>query len=168
MQLWVIYLVLIDCTEISINHVVNGLSNHSFDPKYFENRKKTQEKEQKMRDDKKERDDENKAEEKPKEINFAQLEGMCYCCGKKGQRNPKCPDKNKPKKDWAINKTKEAVFIQTAVTRGGDLQSMVSAPPAISQEEPPPFGGDSMWKSSGPDEGLGAVGHSINSQCFLQ
>jgi hypothetical protein len=92
-----------------------------------------------LRDDKKEKDDDKEAALTPKEINFAQLEGMCYCCGKKGHCSPKCPDK-KLKKDWVINKTKEAAFIKTAVARGGDLQSVVSAPLAISQEDTPLFG----------------------------
>jgi hypothetical protein len=71
----------------------------------------------------------------PKEINFAQLEGTCYCCGKNGHRSPKCPEKDKDKKEWASNKTKEATFIQNAVSARMDTQSVVSAPQVINQEQ---------------------------------
>jgi hypothetical protein len=113
----------------TINHATNVLSNHKFNEKFYENRKKNQD-EKKTKDDQEGRDP-------PKEINFAQLKGTCYCCGKKGHHNPKCPEKNKDKKDWAINKTREAAFIQSAVTARTDSQSVVLAPAAANQEQNP-------------------------------
>jgi hypothetical protein len=138
----------------TVNHAMNVLSNHRFDAKYFENKKKNLEKERKSRDEKKDKSSDQESQEAPREINFAQLEGMCYCCGKKGHRSPKCPDKDKPKKDWVINKTKEAAFIQTAVARGGDAQSVISAPAALTQEENPSFG----WMA------CGIVMHQVQSE----
>lgn len=44
-------------------------------------------------------------EETPK-LSFAQMEGKCYCCGKAGNKSPKCRFKDKPKDEWAINKAK--------------------------------------------------------------
>jgi hypothetical protein len=115
---------------------MNVLSNHHFDPKYFEKKQKNQEKEKKNKEGKSGKEDESDwQEDVPKDINFAQLEGMCYCCGKKVCQSPKCPEKDKPEKDGAVNRTREAAFIQTAMARGGDVQSVVSAPPAINQQE---------------------------------
>jgi hypothetical protein len=56
---------------------------------------------------------------------------------KKGHRSPKCPEKNKDKKDWVINKTREAALIQSAVTARTDSQSVVLAPAAGNQEQNP-------------------------------
>jgi hypothetical protein len=56
---------------------------------------------------------------------------------KEGASSPKCPEKDKDKKEWAINKTKEATFIQNAVSARGETQSVVSAPQAINQEQHP-------------------------------
>jgi hypothetical protein len=119
----------------TINHAMNVLSNHKFDDKYYENRKKNQDR--KNKEDKKVKEDGDLPSELLKEINFAQLEGAFYCCDKKGHRSPKCPEKLKDKKDWAINKTKEAAFIQSAVSARADGQSVASAPPATSQEQNP-------------------------------
>jgi len=43
---------------------------------------------------------------KPEEtlnISFAQMNGLCYCCGKKGHLSTDCRYKNKPKSEWFIN-----------------------------------------------------------------
>jgi hypothetical protein len=81
------------------------------------------------------KEDQESPQDPPKEINFAQLQGACYCCSKKGHQSPKCPERGKDKKEWAINKTQEAAFIQSAVSGRGDSQSVVSAPPALNQEQ---------------------------------
>jgi hypothetical protein len=64
------------------------LSDHKFDPKYNENRKTKVN----LKNDKEEKkDNKNKPKDDEKadtELNFAQLEGSCYCCGKKGHRIP--------------------------------------------------------------------------------
>jgi hypothetical protein len=78
----------------TINHATHVLSNHKFDEKFYENRNKNQDR--KNKDEKKTKDDQE-GSNPPKEINFAQLEGACYCCGKKGHHSPKCPEKNKDK-----------------------------------------------------------------------
>jgi hypothetical protein len=119
----------------TINHVMNVLSNRKFDEKYYEGHKKNHER--KSKDDKKPKDGQDALPELPKEINFAQIEGSCNCCGQKGHRRPKCPEKDKDKKVWAINKTKEATFIQNAVSGNVDTQSVVSALQAINQEQHP-------------------------------
>jgi hypothetical protein len=51
--------------------------------------------------------------------------------------SPECPEKNKDKKDWAINKTREAAFIQSAVTARTDSHLVVLAPAASNQEQNP-------------------------------
>ena len=54
---------------------------------------------------------ENKKENKDKpdkvlSLSFAQLEGICYCCGKKNHKFPNCCHKDKPKSEWNVNKLK--------------------------------------------------------------
>jgi hypothetical protein len=65
----------------TLTHAMSILSDHKFDSKYSENRKnKGNLKNDK--DDKK--DNKNKPKEEDKvetELNFAQLEASCYCCG---------------------------------------------------------------------------------------
>ena len=40
-------------------------------------------------------------------LSFTQLEGVCYCCGKKDHKSPDCHNKDKiPQEEWAINKSK--------------------------------------------------------------
>ena len=51
------------------------------------------------------------AEQTP-ELSFAQMEGKCYCCGKKGHRSLQCSDKDKPKLEWVINQRMNAVLAQ--------------------------------------------------------
>jgi hypothetical protein len=60
------------------------LSDHKFDEAYHEMKKK--------RKDKLERECNKRKEEgdsiEESELNFSQLEGMCYCCSKKGHKVP--------------------------------------------------------------------------------
>jgi hypothetical protein len=92
----------------SIAHAMSILSDHKFDEVYLEARKK-----------RKQRVEKEKQQQEPElahktELNFLQLEGVCYCCGKKGHKSPQCKHKNKPKSEWVNNKTKEAAFISQA------------------------------------------------------
>ena len=40
------------------------------------------------------------------------MEGKCYCCGKAGHKSPACRFRNKPKEEWAINKSQQS-HVQT-------------------------------------------------------
>jgi len=107
----------------TLTHAISILSDHKFDLTYQESRKKKQ-------NNAKDKDKEQGKEKKDKdemqtELNFAQLEGSCYCCGKKGHWSPQCNKKDKiPRSEWAINKTAEATFIQAA----SNNQSVASLP----------------------------------------
>jgi hypothetical protein len=99
----------------TLTHAMSNLSDHKFNPKYNENRKNKG----KLKSHKEyKKDNKNKPKEDEKsdtELNFAQLEGYCYCCGKKGHHSPEFPKKDKIAKiQWEINKTAEATFIQLA------------------------------------------------------
>jgi len=48
---------------------------------------------------------------------FAQMEGSCYCCGKRGQISSRCPDKSKHKSEWAAKKTKEVIHAQKVLNK---------------------------------------------------
>ena len=101
-------------TYVAANNV---LSNHRFDPAYAENKKKRREHEKKSHSNKESTD--KPSEDEPVQLSFAQIEGRCYCCGKKGHNSPKCRDNSKPKSEWYINKTKEAQFLQQQSSAGG-------------------------------------------------
>ena len=82
-----------------------ALNEHQWDAKYFETKKKK--KEQSRRD----REDDSTIATTPSsttddiEISFAQLQGACHCCGKKGHSSDKCYKKDTtPKDQWHINK----------------------------------------------------------------
>jgi len=47
-------------------------------------------------------------------LTFAQMEGSCYCCDKRGHLSSRCPEKSKPQSEWAANKTKEVIHAQQA------------------------------------------------------
>jgi hypothetical protein len=44
------------------------------------------------------------------------MEGKCYCCGKTGHKLPQCHHKDKPKSEWAINKTPELIQAQNLMS----------------------------------------------------
>jgi hypothetical protein len=74
-------------------------------------------------------------------LNFAQLEGSCYCCGKKGHHSPQCQKKDKiPKNEWAINKASEATFIQLASKTLTESTPVTVTPAPLSTSNMPPFG----------------------------
>jgi hypothetical protein len=94
-------------TVIDANNV---LSNHWFDPAYVEAKKKRCQQPPHSKPREQEQD-----EDKP-ELLFAQMEGRCYCCSKTGHKSPQCRYKDRPKHEWAINKTPEIVHAQTIIT----------------------------------------------------
>ena len=112
---------------------IGVLSDHPFDQGYAEARRKKKEKER----TKKDRNTSNKKEEEagtPEEMTFAQLEGACYCCGKKGHKSPQCKKKDKiPKAEWAINKTSATAFNQQTVKNAETQATQAATPPPIQQ-----------------------------------
>jgi hypothetical protein len=89
-------------------------------------------------------------------LNFSQLEGVCYCCSKKGHKSPQFKHNKRPKSKWVINKTKEAAFITQAAARSEE-QSVV---PSIPQPTPIP---DAQQASSNVQQG---ELHTQGSQYF--
>ena len=53
--------------------------------------------------------DENNGEQDLLQLSFAQLKKkrVCCCCGKTDHVSGDCPDNDKPKSDWFINKNRE-------------------------------------------------------------
>ena len=97
-----------------VTSAVNVLSNHKFDQTHWDNKKK---KRQALKDNHKERQQNKQQDDDDGEtiqLSFAQLEGKCYCCGKAGHKSPQCRNKNKPKSEWAINRTSAAQHMQNA------------------------------------------------------
>jgi hypothetical protein len=91
------------------------LSNHKFDEK---SKNRQHERTQRARP---KGDDENSNDEAPV-LSFAQMEGKCYCCGKKGHKSPECYHKEKiPREEWAINKAQSLAQANT------DAQSSVGS-----------------------------------------
>ena len=104
----------------------NVLSNHRFDPNYSEKKKKKQ-------TQSKDKDKESKEDkEEAPELSFAQMEGKCYCCGKGGHKSPQCRHKDKPKSEWAINKTPQIVAAQNVMSARDD-ESTAAASQTASQ-----------------------------------
>eukprot|EP00957_Ditylum_brightwellii_P109993 8390379-Ditylum_brightwellii.AAC.1 len=85
-------------TTVEANNVLN---NHRFDNDGKYNRTKGNKKQD--NGESAENEDEALA------LSFAQMEGQCYCCGKKGHRLPQCFKKSTILQDeWAINKAQFA------------------------------------------------------------
>ena len=58
-------------------------------------------------------------------LNFVQLEGKCYCCGKPGHKSPQCFMKDKTKREeWAIKK------IQMTQLNNKESNESTTTPPA--------------------------------------
>jgi hypothetical protein len=106
----------------SITHATSILRDHKFDESYAMHKKRKE-----KADTEKEKTKDQQLTSDP-ELNFSQLEGVCYCCGKKGHKSPQCKHNRRPKREWVINKTKEAVFITQAAARL-DEQLMVTSIP---------------------------------------
>jgi len=64
-------------------------------------------------------------------LTFAQMEGSCYCCCKRGHLSSRCPEKSKPKSEWAANKTKEVIHAQQVINwAAADNETVGSAQPS--------------------------------------
>ena len=99
-------------TIVDSNSIPN---NHRFDLAYAAQLKKRKGKEKALKD-------KDKDEQEAPKILFAQMEGRCYCCGKPYHKSPNCHHKkNKPKNEWAINKTREIIQAQSRVTAASTI-----------------------------------------------
>ena len=81
----------------TIQITMDVLTNHRFDPKYNENKKRKQESPKK----------ETPEEEESKTASFAQQgkKPICYCCGKEGHYSDQCEQRDKiPRERWHANK----------------------------------------------------------------
>jgi hypothetical protein len=82
----------------------NVLSNHKLDAR----QQKQKGKDGKPNHQNKIEKDKDKDDEDSTPLSFSQMEGKCYCCGKKGHRSPECYSKSKiPQAEWAINKSQQ-------------------------------------------------------------
>ena len=87
----------------SMIEAANVLSNHRFDNAGNGKGKDKSEKETRQQPS----DETNEGNDTPLTLSFAQaLQGRCYCCGEAGHIATNCPERNKPKSEWAINKAK--------------------------------------------------------------
>jgi hypothetical protein len=55
------------------------------------------------------------------------MEGKCYCCGKTGHKSPQCHHKEKPKSEWAINKTPELMQVQNVMSEASTIDDASTA-----------------------------------------
>jgi hypothetical protein len=84
----------------TIQMATDVLSNHRLDPKFFENQKKSRERQNEPKGPPAEVD-------APGATSFAQgkKDVICFICGKPGHTKPECPDADKiPRAKWAVNK----------------------------------------------------------------
>jgi hypothetical protein len=82
----------------------NVLSNHKLDEK----QKPIKGKQEHKHPIKTQKGKDESDNEESTPLSFAQMEGKCYCCGKKGHRSPECYSKDKiPKEEWAVNKSQQ-------------------------------------------------------------
>ena len=84
----------------TITEANNVLSNHRFDTPKISSRFQQS----------KGSSDIGRREPEAEKINlsFAQMDGKCYCCGKPGHKSPQCRLNNRPKAEWAINKSQQS------------------------------------------------------------
>jgi hypothetical protein len=117
----------------------NVLSNHRFDQTYHDNRKKKRDsnKDKDKNKDRNKTDDNEEQEQQAPELSFAQMEGKCYCCGKQGHKSPQCSQNNKPKSEWAINKsTTKAVLAQQQVSTPATSTTGLSSQDDLASQAP--------------------------------
>ena len=69
------------------------------------------------------------------EITLAQTEGVCHCCGKKGHYSSTCRYKDKPKKEWAMNKVQEIQNLMKSAKNTDDDKSLFDGPSAASNKQ---------------------------------
>ena len=102
------------CTGLSTQHSLQNdqypktmsqatsvLSSHRFDQTYFQKKRKQRDKQ---------RNNTNNEDKEPNmPMSFAQIEGRCYACGKKGHLSNKhgCAESKKPKSEWWINRVQQ-------------------------------------------------------------
>jgi hypothetical protein len=116
----------------------------------------------------------------PLELTFTQIEGTCFCCGKKGHKSTECKQQSKiARTNWAINKTKATALNQHLTT-----EAPAAAPAAAPQ--PIVAAMATSWTTDGNQqiwldgvqcndepihckhEGMGSPGYWFYCQCVLQ
>jgi len=85
-----------------------------------------------LKDKDKETDNKSDRNETISELTFAQTEGLCYCCGKKGHLSSVCRQKDTPKTEWHINKTKEVQHIQQVMSAKEADNATIGQMPSVS------------------------------------
>jgi len=102
----------------NVNLAVDALSNHRFDQKYIEHKKKKQDQQRKQHQDK-QRKNKSNDDESVSASSFAQRkEPRCFCCGEKGHVSPKCNKKGTtPREQWYVNRL---IATQTETSEGND------------------------------------------------
>ena len=115
------------CTGLSTQHSLQNnqypttmsqatsvLSSHRFDQAYFQ--KKRRNRDRNKDNNSSSNDEGTNPSDMP--MSFAQIEGRCYACGKKGHLSNKhgCAESKKPKEEWWINKVQQHLQTQSKPT----------------------------------------------------
>ena len=93
----------------TMSQATSVLSSHAFDQAYFQKKRKNRE-----RQNQKNKPDEDEDNDSNMPMSFAQIEGWCYACGKKGHLSSKhgCAESKKPKSEWWINQAQQHLQAQ--------------------------------------------------------
>ncbi|MGL5934311.1 MAG: hypothetical protein ACRCZI_01660 [Cetobacterium sp.] len=149
---------------------IQVLSDHTFDAAYSEAKKKRKDREKAAEKEKHKKDDEELPSASP-DLTFAQLEGSCYCCGKKGHKSPKCKQKDKiPKEKWAINKTTQTAFNQhagQAVEQSASSSITMSTAPAPTTTSPQASTTEGQFDWMAINVGLAQLQHNMRDWILL-